>query len=106
MGAAEVPVLGLAHPVLHPGRNLSVRRGSRWHGIARVRILLPGGGLSEPLPLDTRVLAFERLTEADLADEHDPACRTPSGLLAVLQRHYPGFAAHETVTLCAFHWPG
>ena len=106
MDSGEVPVLGLAHPVLHPGRNLSVRRGSRWLGVPSARIPLPGGGLSGPLPLDTRLMAFDRLTEADLADEHDPACRTPAGLLAVLQRHYPGFEVHEPVTLCTFHWPG
>ena len=106
MASVEVPVLGLAHPVLHRGRNLSVRRGSRWLGVPLVRVPLAGGGLSGPLPLATRLMAFDRLTDADLADEHDPACRTPTGLLAVLQQHYPGFAEHETVTLCTFHWPG
>ena len=54
----------------------------------------------------TQIEDFGRvLTAADLADEHDPACRTPPGLLAVMQQLYPGFEQDETVTLVHFQWP-
>lgn len=102
----DIPLLGLAHPHCHPGRNLSVRRGTRWLGVAAARLPLPGGGTSAPLPLQTRSCRFDRLTAADLADEHDPAGRTPAGLLVLMQRHYTGFQPHEVVTLCAWDWPG
>lgn len=97
-----LPVLGLANPVFARGQNLSVRRGTRWLGVPRVRVQLAGGRLSAPVALATRALRFDQLRDADLACEHDPACRTVAGLLAVMRRHYPGFGAGETVTLCRF----
>ena len=104
MTQEDVPLLAMAVPVHHRGSNLSVRRGTRWLGVTAVRLPLPEGGTSAPVPLVTRSLPFQQLTDADLADEHDPACRTLEGLLRVLQTHYPGFSAQEMVTLCRYHW--
>ena len=98
----QVPVLGFANPRFHAGVNLSVRRGTGWLGVPRVRIELGGGRLSAPLALATTALRFDQLRDADLADEHDPACRSVAGLLAVMRRCYPGFAPAHTVTLCRF----
>ncbi|MNN55224.1 hypothetical protein D3C81_1700860 [compost metagenome] len=98
------PLLGFANPQFHTGRNTSVRRGDRWHGVAQARIEQDAGRHSGPLPLLTELRRFNTLTAADLSDEHDPACRTPEGLLAVMQRLYPGFQADEIVTLVHFQW--
>lgn len=100
-----LPVLGFARPLFQHGENLSVRRGSRWHGTPHVRLQLADGQLSAPVALRTDCLRFDQLCDADLAAEHDPACRTVAGLLAVMQQHYPGFEAQETVTLCHFNLP-
>lgn len=100
-----VPLLGFATPLFHTGRNTSVRRGQRWHGAPRACIEYAPGQLSAPLELRTELRRFDTLTAADLADEHDPACRTPPGLLAVMQQLYPGFEQDETVTLVHFQWP-
>ncbi|MGH8055515.1 MAG: hypothetical protein ACREP4_16515 [Stenotrophomonas sp.] len=101
----SLPLLGFANPLFHTGRNTSVRRGERWHGIALARIELGGGRVSEPLTLQTERRRFDTLIAAELRDEHDPACRTPEGLLAVMQQLYPGFHPDETVTLVHFQWP-
>jgi hypothetical protein len=98
------PLLGFSNPKFHTGRNTSVRRGDRWHGVAQARIEQGAGRHTGPLPLHTELRRFDMLTAADLRDEHDPACRTPEGLLAVMQRLYPGFQADETVTLVHFQW--
>ena len=100
--ASAPPILGFAEPVFAAGRNTSVRRGTRWLGVMRVRLQLADGQLSPALPLQTRLCRFDQLDDAELAFEHDPACRTRAGLLATLQRHYPGFAPGEWVTVCDF----
>lgn len=100
-----IPVMGFATPVFAAGRNTSVRQGTRWLGVAQVRLQLGDGQLSAPLALHTRAMRFDQLTASDLACEHDPACRDPAGLLTVLQRHYPGFQAGAMVTVCDFWLP-
>ena len=97
-----VPLLGFDNPQFHTGRNTSVRRGARWHGVALACIELGEGRQIGPLSLQTELRAFDALDEADLRDEHDPGCRTPAGLLAVMQRLYPGFLDDELVTLGHF----
>ena len=47
----ECPILDFRTPVFHPGRNLTVRRGQRWHGVAETRLDLGHGALSAPLAL-------------------------------------------------------
>lgn len=99
------PVMGFANPLFAPGRNTSIRNGTRWLGVALVRLQLADGQLSAPLALHTRAMRFDQLSAEDLACEHDPACRDPAGLLAVLQQHYPGFEAGAMVTVCDFWLP-
>ncbi|WP_269789918.1 hypothetical protein [Stenotrophomonas sp. Iso1] len=99
-----LPLLGFANPQFHTGHNISVRRGDRWHGVVQARIDRGAGRLSAPLPLLTELRRFDTLTAADLRDEHDPACRTPEGLLAVMRRLYAGFQRDEMVTLVHFDW--
>ncbi|WP_293716726.1 MULTISPECIES: hypothetical protein [unclassified Stenotrophomonas] len=96
------PLLGFDNPRFHTGRNTSVRRGARWHGVAQACIELADGRQLGPLALQTELRGFEALEEADLRDEHDPACRTPAGLLQVMQQLYPGFRSDELVTLVHF----
>ena len=105
MAEDPVPVLGFANPVFAPGRNTSIRNGTRWLGVPQVRLQLADGRLSPPLVLHTRALRFDQLSPRDLACEHDPACRDPAGLLAVMQQHYPGFEAGAMVTVCDFWLP-
>lgn len=100
--AGSVPILEFAHPVFLPGRNTTVRRGTRWHGVPFARLRLGDGGLTRPVSLHTEVRVFRELDAHALRFEHDPACRTPEGLLAVLRIHYPGFGEDDAVTLCHF----
>ena len=99
-------VLSFSAPVFNRGRNMTVRRGRKWHAVAEVRLQLGNGSLSPPMKLHTELKQFSTLTEADLRFEHDPTCRTVGGLLLVLQRLYPGFSAEEEVTLCHFDCDG
>lgn len=102
MDQSPAPLLTFVNPQFHRGRNLTVRRGSRWHGVALARLQLPPGVPEPTVALTTQLRLFNTLTAADLRDEHDPSCRTPEGLLQVLQQIYPGFQADETVTLVHF----
>lgn len=95
-------MLCFSSPVFNRGRNTTVRRGRKWHGVAVARLQLGDGSLSAPVALQTSLKRFPDLTDDDLGFEHDPACRTVGGLLRMLQRLYPGFAAEEEVTLCHF----
>ena len=104
MPETALPPLGFQNACFHAGRNTSVRRGTRWHGVPAATVCLPGGHTCA-LALATQLRVFAALTAADLADEHDPRCRTPAGLLAVLQQIYPGFCPEETVTLVHFWLP-
>lgn len=97
-----IPLLGFDNPQFHTGRNTSVRRGARWHGVTQACIALGEGRQLGPLPLQTELRSFDALEEVDLCDEHDPACRSPAGLLVVMQRLYPGFRSDELVTLVHF----
>ncbi|MEN1956613.1 hypothetical protein WCE34_03030 [Luteimonas sp. MJ204] len=96
------PILEFAHAVFLEGRNTTVRRGTRWHGVPAARLRLEDGRLSPPVALETELKVFRDIGEDALRFEHDPACRTPQGLFAQMGIHYPGFSADETVTLCHF----
>ena len=95
-------MLSFATPVFNRGRNTTVRRGRKWHGVTQARLQLGDGSLSPPVELQTEVKEFSVLTAAELRFEHDPACRTIARLLLVLQQLYPGFSPEEEVTLCHF----
>jgi hypothetical protein len=98
------PVLEFANATFLQGRNTTVRRGTRWHGVAAARLRLRDGNLSPPVALETELRVLRDLDEEALRFEHDPACRTLPGLFAELQRHYPGIGVDETVTLCHFRF--
>lgn len=106
MDDSDAPILDFANATFNDGRNTTVRRGSRWHGVARARLRLPDGSLSSPVALQTELKRFDALTAQDLRFEHDPRCRTVQGLLAELRRHYPGFDPDDVVTLCHFDVEG
>ncbi len=98
----ECPIIEFRSPAFHSGRNLTVRRGHRWHGVGEARLDLGQGALSTPLALQTQVRRFDTLQAIDLQCEHDAGCRTPAGLLAELRHIHPDFSAEEEVTLVFF----
>jgi len=96
------PILEFENATFLHGRNTTVRRGTRWHGIPAARLRCRDGSLSPTVELETEVRVLRDLDEDALRFEHDPACRTPQGLFAELQRHYPGISQDQIVTLCHF----
>lgn len=100
----DPPVLSFSAPLFNRGRNTTVRRGRKWHGVAQARLQLGDGSLSPPVELQTELKRFSALTDADLRFEHDPDCTSIGGLLLALQRLYPGFSAEEEITLCHFRF--
>ena len=78
------------------GKNLTVRRGTRWHGRKASNFNI----------LNSEVIRFRNLKDAShkkvLKYEHDPKCRNYDGLLAEMKRIYKGFSANENVTLVFF----
>lgn len=101
--STKLPVLEFANATFLEGRNTTVRRGTRWHGVPAARLRLEDGSLSPPVALETELRVFRDIDEDALRFEHDPDCRTLQGLLAQLRIHYPGFGEDETVTLCHFN---
>ena len=99
---ADLPILEFANATFLEGRNTTVRRGVRWHGVPVARLRLQDGSLSPPVALETELRVLRDLDAEALQFEHDPACRTLQGLLAELGRHYRGISEDETVTLCHF----
>jgi len=85
------------NPVFNKGLNLTVRRGIKWSLQSGAHIENVGSVL-----INTQVMRFSDLTDRDLKFEHDPACRTVTGLYQVLQDTYPGFDPREIVTLVSF----
>ena len=86
------------NPVFHSGTNLTVRHGRKWHLEPRALIL---GKVYE---LETKLKIFFEITDADLEQEHDPACRTVDGLFKVLSEVYPGFSRNAEVTFVTFNY--
>lgn len=100
----KCPIIEFRNAVFHTGRNLTVRRGHRWHGVSQARLDLGQGVLSAPVALQTQVRRFDTLQVTDLQCEHDAGCRTPAGLLAELRRIHPEFSAGDEVTLVYFEF--
>lgn len=85
--------------------NLTVRRGDKWKDYqGEVKILDTDSNdqVANGKVIYAEHLAFEELSDRDLALEHDPGCRTTDGLYHELQRVYPGFEEKENVTLVYF----
>ena len=105
VGALPAPLLEFARPQFTSGRNLSVRRGRKWLSVPVAAIRVGPDRPAVLVALTCRLCRFSQLTAADLVDEHDPDCRDPAGLLATLQRFYPGFDPGHEVTLVSFCLP-
>ena len=97
------PELKFSNPVFHAGTNLTVRRGTKWHREQWATVQIGDTRLTVRLSCMTHRFAW--LTDHWVRDEHDPACRTVAGLLAEMQRVYPGFSEQEEVTLVRFNVP-
>ena len=98
--------------VFSKGWNVSIRRGIKWDTLPKndVCIVDANDSLNEDgttkvlhvVDIQTKVLRFCDLTDNDLQQEHDPECRTVSGLLEVMKNVYSGFDERELVTLVTF----
>lgn len=101
---SEPPMeLKFCNPVFHAGVNLTVRRGRKWasQDIAVIDI----NGFQAVVKISSVTWSFSFLSDENLRDEHDPACRTVAGLLEEMKRVYPGFRPSEEITLVRFQLP-
>ena len=103
MAAKVPPELKFSNPVFHAGTNLTVRRGLKWYREQWATVDV--WGVKGVVRLSCMSHRFSLLTDHWVRDEHDPACRTVAGLLAEMQRVYPGFSENEEVTLVRFDLP-
>jgi len=93
------------NPSFNDGLNLTVRRGVKWDCADHDNVLIVDTGsltILACVDIATRVFRFCDLTDRELANEHDPECRTAFGLFTVLRDVYPGFDDRELVTLVEF----
>ena len=63
-----VPLLGFDNPQFHTGRNTSVRRGARWHGVAQACI-----ELGEVTDASRNEIAGAPAAEAEASSEESAA---------------------------------
>jgi len=94
------------------GENLTVRRGTKWQSEkpdSEYGYYL--GSTKDPSKIlgfagfnKTKALPFNAIKDEDLVDEHDPNCRTYSGLLKGMKEIYPDFDEREIVTLIYFEY--
>jgi len=93
------------NPTFEEGTNVTVRRGDKWaeeEGTLVSLCDLEENQVARGIITRTHTLPFEEIPAAWLAVEHDPACRTREGLLAVMQDIYPGFEETDLVTVVLF----
>lgn len=109
----ERHALEFQNPQLSAGQaNVTVRRGTKWADrvTSGDTVNLMDVSVSPAVLIGTAVIestvarTLRSMSDADLALEHDPACRTVAGLLAVLRQVYgEDFSEDETVTVVTFH---
>lgn len=99
--------LKFASPIFNDGLNLTVRRGSKWHGHQgeMVEVVgLDGEVYGQTQVRSSQLRRFADILQRDLDYEHDPLCRTYQGLLDDMRIVYDGFEEDEVVTLLWFEW--
>ncbi len=92
-----------------PLTQLTVRKGEKWSRRVSpgtiVTVAETGGeDLGE---VEITAVLLTRLADIPLSileREHDPSCRTYSGLVSEMQRVYPGFEETDVVTALFFHF--
>lgn len=97
-----IKLLQFTNPVFNNGFNLTVRRGTKWHGVRECRVQLGGDHTVFVNRMHTQVFTFNTLEDFDLRYEHDPVCRTVTGLSKVMKEVYPEFEETDEVTLVTF----
>ena len=108
-----MPILYFKNPVFKVGRNVTCRRGIVWDALPKDNVLVvdrddPFESNGQPkvlyvVSIKTRVFRFSDLLDSDLVDEHEPQCRSVSGLLKVMKNIDADFDEREMITLVAFN---
>lgn len=102
MKDAPARVLKFNNPVFNKGESVTVRRGLKWADCLTQRVILED--LREVMISSIKIVpSFDYIREIDLANEHDPKCRTKEGLFQVLQETYEGVTKEEPFTLIYFY---
>jgi hypothetical protein len=106
----DIGVMDFKNPTFHTGFNTTVRRGDKWSDLKpgmKLLITLDAAGTTDEV-LICRVLLtrFGYLHEADVRDEHDPKCRSLTGLHEELCRCYPGFSMQDQIIAITFYFHG
>jgi len=102
------PRLLFKNPVFESGVNVTVRYGTKWSVQAPPESIVEvwetnGGYLFDAFIVDTELHRVCDIPEDLLHQEHDPACRTHEGLLAVLRKVYGSkINSRVWVTVVAF----
>lgn len=97
---------GAAGVALHPGLNVTVRKGEKWlQTTLGEELVIRETETGEEISRGRTISAFyvsslDEIPEFILQFEHEPACRTRAGLATVLEQTYgEDFAAEGFVVL-------
>lgn len=104
-GVVNMDLLRFSNPVFNQGENITVRYGIKWaaHGPGAVDLATADGRrLASAKIIKCVMKPFCDITEPEIANEHDPSCRTLEGLHDELCGIYEGFKPNDKVTLVTF----
>ncbi len=100
-------VLYFKNPSFNVGENITCRRGVKWDTVEKKNVSIVDTDKQESVlyvvNIETKVMCFNDLQDADVAAEHDPICRTVDGLYGVMKSLYGDFDKREMITLCKFN---
>lgn len=96
--------LKFKNPVFEFGLNLTVRKGSKWHGkTGNVRLTDVNGSFKKRAIITTTMYGnYSDVTDEIVKYEHDPECRTVEGLTKAMKEAYPDFKETDDITLVFF----
>jgi len=109
--------LQFKNPVFNNDVNVTVRRGVKWaieeepefgFWIVNTNDMIKEDGKTKIIGfaeiIDRKVIRFTDIHADMIQHEHDPDCRTYSGLFEVMKRTYDNFNEYEIVTILTFNF--
>ena len=105
-------ILYFKNPTFKEGRNVTVRRGVKWDVANKEEVYIADANVPttekgptkvlHTVDIETKVVPFDKISQYDFDDEHDPNCRSWLSLLRAMKEMYPGFSRNEIVTVVSF----
>ena len=98
-------VMKFQNPIFREGLMQTTRKGTEWNKGTNGYVRICNGEnkfIGGIWIVYSHTFKFKDIPEPEIAMNHDPGCRSRSGLLKAMKRFYPGFNEDDVVTLVYF----